>query len=83
MTVGINEIVPYSSSDELIFAFPRSSELQQQGVNIQNQQLQTVAKDYPERLPSAVNAWLKWVSYTSVEHPTLSLIKAIKEHWKS
>ncbi|HBQ98498.1 MULTISPECIES: hypothetical protein [unclassified Roseofilum] len=60
---------------------PRSPELQYEGVNIESSELLAVVAQYPQRLTTAIDAWLKWAYRTDVEYPTFSLIKAIKEDW--
>ena len=57
-------------------------ELQQKGVDIHSSNLLKIADLYPERLTTAINAWLKWESNTVVKYPTLSLMKAIEEDWR-
>ncbi len=61
---------------------PRLLELEMYGVNASDQRLIRVASRYTERLSSAINAWLKWASYTEVEYPTSSLITAIERNWR-
>jgi hypothetical protein len=75
-------VVAPDVNTELDFNLHRCSELQSYGVNTDEPRLLQLASQYPERLSSAINAWLKWVSYTKVEYPTWSLIRAIEQDWK-
>jgi len=63
---------------------PHIVELQAHRVDTSNPQLQKVAKEYPERLQTAVNAWLRWAKSisTEIEYPTLSLVRAIQKDWR-
>lgn len=80
---GINYSSPVSKpKTNFGTSLPRLSELEMYGVNSCAQRLIQVASQYPERLPSAINAWLNWISYTEVEYPTGSLVKAIEQNWK-
>ena len=72
-----------TSNTDLGFNLPRSSELKSHGVDTQDRRLIRIAsQQHTERLNSAINAWIKWISYTCVEYPTLSLIKAIEKNWE-
>ena len=61
---------------------PQSNELQEKGIDIQNSSLNEVACQYSDRLKTVINAWLKWESQTTVQYPTLSLIRAIEQNWQ-
>jgi hypothetical protein len=72
------EVTHYLADNEI----PRSSELQFKGVDTSSLELLQVAKEYPERLETAIDAWLRWTSYSKVKYPTKSLINAIRTNWK-
>ncbi|MDJ1181942.1 hypothetical protein [Roseofilum casamattae] len=72
------------SSDRVLnyTKLPRKIELWYQGVDLNDSQLLEVAAQYPQRLGTAISAWLRWANGTHVEYPTLSLIKAIERDWR-
>lgn len=61
---------------------PFLEELKLNRVEVGSQELIWIAKKFPDRLHSAVAAWLQWAKTEKVEKPTRSLIAAIKNNWQ-
>lgn len=62
--------------------FPSEEELKNNRVDLHSQELRSVAKKFPDRLHTAVSAWLQWAKSKNVHSTTRSLITAIKENWQ-
>ncbi|MDJ1174384.1 hypothetical protein [Roseofilum capinflatum] len=82
-TIEVTNTSGYTSTQKVFDSaqLPRSLELQHQGVNLESSELLAVVAQYPQRLKTAIHAWLKWAYCTEVEYPTRSLIKAIEDNW--
>ena len=63
--------------------FPSEEELKHNRVDLNCQELKSVAKKYPSRLHTAIAAWLQWAAKTqNIRSTTRSLVTAIKENWQ-
>ncbi|MFL9455964.1 MULTISPECIES: hypothetical protein [Nostocales] len=64
-----------------IVVIPRRDDLKRNGVNLNNQRLLNAAKGYPNRLKTAVDAFLEYARIKQVDSPTNCLIRAIEKDW--
>ena len=61
---------------------PKSEELRKNGVHLDDARLQKAVQTHPERLQTAITAFLEYCRQKRVEKPTRALVRAIERNWQ-
>ena len=61
---------------------PKSEGLRKNGVHLDDARLQNAIQAHPERLQTAITAFLEYCRQKQVEKPTRALVRAIENDWQ-